>query len=970
MSAATNRWAGAACRIDTLFRTVRGRARSAACWLAAYWPGRRTVLMTAGMTLLFLLAGAELASADDGSDNETGGILAPLNVQSSEGAPLDAYDLKSESGGATDIQSHVCNLLIGGGFALVRLLVGLICWVTHWVFNFPIVSTLISTAQALNTRFFTLMGSDLSLYALFLAGAFAFGLILVMRGKVGRGFGEIALTLVICTAVTMPALSARSMLGPQGPLAQSQQAAHEVGQMTANVNGVDPGCTSPQDKDDPSCPMRVVLTRTLVVQPYQLLQYGQIPAKGSWLADVHNRWIHGQIQGSKGNCGDVLPLPGSDSYCGNCVLCSQGDSSWDELKKELGSHGKEGKDIENFAVNSDWDRVGGVALVLLAVLIVAIVVLGMALIHLGCQFADVIAATMTPVALIWAMLPGGNRSAVWKWLGIFMTGAVSEFAISVMLPLFALGADGILNSNQQTVMIQRLFILDGFALVVLVFHRRIFAAAGRVGDRFAARMRYARVGGSAMSGEESRLGLAMSQAMGTLSPGGGFGGAGAGGGLGLGFGGGLFGGGSLAHAAMLRRARIADGLGALADPGLGSMSAGTMVAGTAGELRRGLSALALPGRAAHHLLVGSPLSPEQLAKRMKPEGGKGPMVVDGKTGEVLHDPKDDLTPFGHTVHNRLLGTRVGRLAIRAGQAGKLGFDATVGLPASWERMHRAKDRVWNRIDKQAAHYGGVAKSWWGDEKAGLKDWAGDVKTAGKFAKGSYNTVKSGYNNAYYAAATLGRVHGQDLAGPLVAAHLLHGVDVTDTEAAVPERPRYSHFGEPWEHARERGDEYPFYEVGPDTAIEAVLHAGRAAEPRPDESDDAERVVFRSSEGDTGPADLRGALGPGVIVSPSTIVTDEGMVVDPSTGEILAESVPETSAAMAPEVLRRVSPAVLREPSGTSLEALRMRRELGYARSSAEDASSLDEHARKFVENGGVWVDLSGAEPRFIEREDL
>jgi hypothetical protein len=929
MSAATTRPTAAIRRTVTLARAARNRARSAACWLAVYWPGRRTFLLTAGMTALFLLAGAELASADDGTDNETGGILAPLNVQSSEGAPLDSYDLKSDNGGTTDIQSHVCNLLIGGGFSLVRLAVGLICWVTHWVFTFPIVSTLIDTAQALNTKFFTLMGSDLSLYALFLAGAFAFGLILVMRGKVGRGFGEIALTLVICTAVTMPALSARSVLGPHGPLAQSQQAAHEVGQMTANVNGADPGCSGDKDKDDPSCPMRIILTRTLVVQPYQLLQYGQIPAKGSWLADVHDRWIHGQIKGQPAQgCSDG-PL---DDLLDTHLCAKDATSSWDELKDELqNKHGQEGKDVYNFAKNSNWDRVGGVALVLLAVLIVAIVVLGMALVHLGCQFADVIAASMTPVALIWAMLPGGNRAAVWKWLGIFMTGIVSEFAISVMLPLFALGADGILNSNQQTVMIQRLFILDGFALVVLTFHRRIFAAAGRVGDRFAARMRYAKVGGSTMSGEESRLGLAMSQAMGTLSPGGGYGGVGAGGGLGLGFGGGLFGGGSPAHAAMLRRARIAEGLGALADPGLGSMNAGTMVAGTAGELRRGLAALALPGRAAHHLLVGSPLSPEQLAKRMKPEGGKGPMVVDGKTGEVLHDPKDDLTPFGHTVHNRLLGTRVGRLAIRAGQAGKLGFDLTAGLPASWERMHRANDRMWNRIDKQAAHYGGVAKSWWGDEKAGLKDWAGDVKTAGKFAKGSYNTVKTGYNNAYYAAATLGRVHGHDLvAGPLVAAaHLLHGVDITDTESAFPERPRHTRSGEPWEHARGRGDDYPFFEVGPDTATETVLHAGRADEmwqANADAADDADRELFRSGVGDTGPADLRAALGPGVIVSPSAIVTDEGLLVDPSTGEVLAE--PE-SPALAPDVLRRVSPTVLREPSGTSLEALRMRRHIGY-----------------------------------------
>ncbi|MEU9044517.1 MULTISPECIES: hypothetical protein [unclassified Kitasatospora] len=911
------RWADAVRRAQALSGAVRRRARTAGGWLAAYWPGRRTVLMTIGMTVLFMLAGAELAGADDGTP-ETGGILAPLNVESSEGAPLDSYDLKSDPGGATDIRSHVCNLLIGGGFAIVRLLVGLMCWTSHWVFNFPVVSTLVETAQRLSTAFYSLMGNDLRLYTLFLSAGFAVGLILVMRGKIGRGFGEIALTLLFATTVTLPALSPHSILGPQGPLAQSQLAAHEVGQMTANINGTDPGCSSDKDKDDPSCPMRVIMTRTLVVQPFELLQYGQIPQKGSWLAGTHDRYIHGQMA-TKGNCDDVLPLPGSD------VACDHGSNGWDALKKELkDGHGQEGKDVYNFAVNSDWDRTAGVALVLLAVLIVAIVVLSMALVHLGCQFADVIAATMTPVALIWAMLPGGNRRAAWQWSGVFMTGIVTEFAVSTMLPMFALGADGILNSPQQTVMIQRLLILDGFALVVLVSHRRILAAAGRVGERFATRMRYARIGGSSMSGEDARLGLAMSQAMGGLAPGG-YGGAA--GGLGLGVGGGMFGGGSPAHAALMRKAGIAQGLGALADPGLGPMSAGTMLAGTAGELRRGMSALALPGRMAHQLVVGNPLPPDKLARRMKPEGGKGPMVMD-ENGQILHDPRNEVTPFGHVLHNRLLGTRVGRLAIWGGQAGKLGFDLTVGLPATWERVNRANDRMWNKVDDQVAHYTEVAKSWWGDEKAGLKDWSKDVVTAGKIAKGGYNAVKTGYNYAYYAAAIAGRVHAPGLAAaPLVAAaHLLHGQDVTDTAAAFPERPRHTRAGEPWEHARGRGDDYPFYEAGSNPSG-TVLHAGRPADPQPADDPAADAQDFSSAAVDTGPSDLRGALGPGAFPTPAVVV-DGTLLVDTSTGEILSQPVDGLSAGVDPAVFRRVSPEVLREPSGTSLEALRRR--IGYS----------------------------------------
>ncbi|MEU6972121.1 hypothetical protein AB0A71_31250 [Kitasatospora aureofaciens] len=880
-------------RMPALVESARQRAGAAARWAGAYWPGRRTVVMTAGMVALFLLAGAEAASADDGS-GERGGILAPLNVMSSEGAPLDSYDLRSDPGGATDLRSHACNLLIGAGFSLVRLVIGLVCWICQWVFTLPVVSTLIDTADRLNDKFFMLLSYDIRLYSLFLAAGFAFGVILMQRGKVGRGAGELLLTVVFCTVVLMPSLSPHSILGPQGPVAQTQQAAHEVGQMTASINGTDTGCTSDKDKNDPSCPMRVVLTRTLVVQPYQLLQYGQIPAKNSWLADVHDRWIHGKLKGDKGNCDNVLPLPGSDA------ICDSGKNDWEALKSEFKDHGAEGQQVYDFAVNSDWDRVGGVGLVLLAALIVAVVVMSMALVHIGSQFADVIAASMTSPALIWAMLPGGSRAAAWQWTGVFMTGMVTEFAVSMALPMFALGADGILSSPQQTVMIERLIILDFFALTILIFHRRILAAAGRVGDRFAARMRYARIGGSSISGEDSRLGLAMSQAMGTLAPGGGY----AGGGAGLGFG---FGG-SPAHAAMMRKAGIAQGLAALGDPGLGPMSAGTMALGAAGELRRGMSTLALPARAAHQLVIGNPLPPDKLAKRLKPTGGSGgPMVVDPETGEVLHDPKNETTPFGHTLHNALLRTRVGRLAIRAGQAGKLGFDVTVGLPATWERLNRANDRMWNKVDKQVAHYTQVAKDWWGDEKAGAKDWGQDVATAGKIATGGYNTVKSGYNYLYYATATTARVYGPDLAAaPLAAsAHLLHGRDVTDTARGFPARPPHTRAGMDWERTSE----------------------GTLAADRPPLTWTTDKPTPGPGHSRPSPADLNGALGPGSFPETNPVVVEDGMVINPRTGEILSMEAPPE---MAPDALRRVSPSVLREPSGTPLEALRMRRTIGYS----------------------------------------
>ncbi|MFD9686784.1 hypothetical protein ACFWXO_13615 [Kitasatospora sp. NPDC059088] len=734
-------------------RRIRRRAArvlaAVRAWASDYWPGRRTVKWTLGMVVLFLMAGASLAQADDGS--ERGGILAPLNVLSSEGVPLDNYDLKSENGGTTDIRSHICNLGIGSAFALNRLIVGLMCMALKWIYEFPITHALITTADRVGWYFSLWADFDLKLSMLFVTGAFALGVWWIMRGKVAKGAGEILLTVLIGGLMFLPTLSTRAILGDDGPLAQVSAAATEAGQMTSSVGGNNEGCTSADDQKDPSCPMRVMLTKTLVVQPYQLLQYGIIPDPHSdnanirALADVHNRWIHGQIKERK-DCGGISWLPGGDGD-----LCKQ--SAWDKLKEELKKHGDEGNAAYNFAVNSNWDRTFGAMLVLLTSLLIAAVILSMCFVHLGTQFADVGAATMTPVAMIWAQLPGPNRAAVWKVLGTFMASAAVSFAISVMLPAFGIAVNAVMTDQKNTVMLQRMLLMVALAVILLVFHRRLLAGASKIGDRFAERMKYARIGGSAGLGEDSsRLGLAMSQAMAGMgfSPGGGGGGGGA---MGGGIGGlGALGAQSPVHAAMLRRARINSGLASMASPDLGPMNAAGMVAGAFGEVRRGMHQLATPLRMAHHAVVGNPLPEHKLAKRRKPvNDGSGRMVIDGQTGEILHDPMKP-TPWGHRLHNKLLETRAGRLAIRAGQVGRLGYDISpLGWGATVARMRRGAGTAAEAVHQQYDHYSGEFAQHMADQRAGWEAMDRPLKAVSDGAGWAMEHGKTAATNAASAA---------------------------------------------------------------------------------------------------------------------------------------------------------------------------------------------------------------------------
>ncbi|MFF3431437.1 hypothetical protein [Streptomyces sp. NPDC002602] len=279
------------------------------------WTDRldRGTLRAAGfvalLTVVFLITNTSVAMAADGATSG-GGLLAPLDIRGSEGAPLSGYHLESLSlnagrtpaemavaatsvGVAFDIVDGLLRMLLGGLFTLVRLLVGLACWLIGFVFRFPITSLLTDPAQKLADAYARHVVAPLGIKGLFLAWAFAFGLILFVRGKVGTGLGEIMLTLVIVAFAASAFVRPDHLLGKDGPVAQSHRAAVEVASITTTsyFGGPDscatgtgqpnPGCLKERDRvrSDPTTttgPIQAALTDALIVKPYMLLQYGRV----------------------------------------------------------------------------------------------------------------------------------------------------------------------------------------------------------------------------------------------------------------------------------------------------------------------------------------------------------------------------------------------------------------------------------------------------------------------------------------------------------------------------------------------------------------------------------------------------------------------------------------------------------------------------------------------------------------------
>lgn len=672
------------------------------------------------MTVVFLTVNTAVAVAADGNgDAAGGGLLAPLNIASSEGARLDGYQLGADGGPVLNVIGQFQVLVLGGLFALVRLLVGLCGWLVDLVFDFPLLRLLAAPAQDLADTYNTHVVDALGLEALLLGWAFIFGGIVFMRGKAGTGLGEIILTLVIAAFAASAFIRPDYLLGQDGPLNQAHEAAVEVAQITTRSYFGETGagvCAAAVATVRDTCyrdnaqttgvvrPIQDALTDALVVKPYMLLQYGTIldptdpDDKAAYAA--HLKWVkrteptarkprdntENPCAGLWGPAKDYCNREGGPPRTGITpsdpldpfgLKQSTADPAFLKLLADLDKAGERGKAAAAYAQSPSWDRVGAVVLLLVAVLVIALLVVSMVLVMLGAQAGDAAAAAGGGVAWVWAMLPGPSRMVLWRWFGVFVVSVMVSFVTAMALPLFGITVDVIFSRSGPDLMVEKLIMVDAVAFAFLVFHRRMLASAAGFGQRMATRMRFAKIGGSHLRGDQSEFGAALA----VHGP--------SGGGSGGRLGGGAT---TAAHSAFSDRLRSLGSLSALSDGTGMPFSPGRLIADGVAEGRRGLAPLAVAVRGAHSALIGPPpgrhpaaAALHRTANSTQP-GPQGEMVVNGQTGEVLHDPGTDRPLLGSRIHAR--ASRLRSYRAGAGTA-RVAYGATLGLPRTLWHARRS-----------------------------------------------------------------------------------------------------------------------------------------------------------------------------------------------------------------------------------------------------------------------------------------
>ncbi|MFD7780502.1 hypothetical protein [Streptomyces sp. NPDC059753] len=513
------------------------------------------------LVTVFLTVNTSVASAAT-SASAQGGLLSPLELDTSEGVSLKGYELGAQGGSVFSLTSNWQAMILSGLFTVVRVFVGLACWAIEVAYRFPLLKLLTKPAQRLSEVYTQTVVDDLGLKSMLLAWAFVFGLVLVVRGKHAKGFGEIALTLVIGALAASVFITPNFLLGKDGPIQQAQSAAAEVAQKTVNahswggkISSDDPcatvsgpayqTCYDAQDARTPEArkiakPIQDAVTNSLVVKPYMLLEYGRIldPAKPAdrKAYQVHLKWVSGGYDtndgprkedkddpcrlikgparqycerepGDKGP--DTLPelTPGGKLLDEVAPVLSKDDQEFAAFLKDLKAAGPVGKDCADYAAEPTWWRVAGVVMVLIAALLICALLLSAAMVLVGITAVCAGAAASGGVCFVWGMLPGPSRSAVWKWLALFGISMAAILAIATFIPAVGITIDVILTDGPD-LLAERLLLIDVVALAGLAFHRRLLMAITSFSQRLTLRMRYAKIGGSHMAGD-SQLGAAL-----------------------------------------------------------------------------------------------------------------------------------------------------------------------------------------------------------------------------------------------------------------------------------------------------------------------------------------------------------------------------------------------------------------------------------------------------------------------------
>jgi hypothetical protein len=396
----------------------------------------------------------------------------------SQGNELDAYYFDSGYRGVIDSATHadvkLATMVADWILAGVKMIVWLACWLLGIAINFGVADALLGPAEQAAQGYQTQVVDRFGLpnLALMLC-VFWFGL-MALRGRVGKGWGEILISFCLAAlSGVVLAAPASTVLGDDGLLGNTRDF------------GITLAALPLDDPDDPT-------TNTGHITPNNIITPFQTSIIDVFVRQPHQQLAYGAVFD---DTGDGKPHPCLDTY--NKILKTELEDDeapmydlMEECDPRLAEHLR----------RSPGGRIGGSLMVLVSALVMlGFVLTGVVIPLIGGQIGLAGLAVLLVIALPVSLLGGYGRRALWLWVSSAVTVLAVMLVGFVLMSAFLVGTKA-LTAIEGTGFLLRLLLVVIAAIVLLACHRRIrHSATSHV--RFAARrLDRAKIGGSGMGG--------------------------------------------------------------------------------------------------------------------------------------------------------------------------------------------------------------------------------------------------------------------------------------------------------------------------------------------------------------------------------------------------------------------------------------------------------------------------------------
>ncbi|GAA1553146.1 hypothetical protein GCM10009731_04020 [Streptomyces globosus] len=444
-----------------------------------------------------------------------GGVLSVFNVTDERKLPISAYTVKSDTGGLTDWDLGIQNLIAELCFMITKWVIAFCCWLIAWALSFGLAKLLLtpvlSVANSLHVQVIMQMG----LPGLFLSVCALVAVARIFFGDRAKGVGDAALSILIA-ALTATLLSSppQLLLGEQdGAIAAARGLALEVTDIILDAN---PGQKekAPDDEDSASSralsrPLTNALTDAFIVKPAMLLQYGRVfegdcakkysDTKITQLA--YERALNQQVEKLKkyNQYRALIDPNGAQITDWTIPLARQwaldhfGNPPMEAFEKQCVQG-----DVQA-AKRASMDKVGGAIFLLVASLIVTVLIAGLAGSFLVAQCRIAWDAVRAEPALVAGLMPGAGRGYLWDWAASVLHSLGQLLASIIGLAVLILIIQAVLDPVQQdwgTELTLRFLAVDIVCIGAIKKRKALTVRSKQVAANWRAKMSSARIGGT------------------------------------------------------------------------------------------------------------------------------------------------------------------------------------------------------------------------------------------------------------------------------------------------------------------------------------------------------------------------------------------------------------------------------------------------------------------------------------------